>query len=89
MQKWSLKIEQKRFGVYAIVSLWKKVDEISELRNHAWREKDRGTHVQTSGGPGEPLPIWGGSGSGEQQDRRKKRKKEKGRKSSWKREENN
>ena len=42
MQKWSRiysKIEQKRFGVYAIVSLWKKVDEKPGLRNHAYDER--------------------------------------------------
>ena len=53
----NLKIEQKRFGVYAIVILWKRVDKKSGLRNHAWksglrnawREKYCGMHVQTSG----------------------------------------
>ena len=46
------------------------------LRNHAWREKDRGTHVQTSEESFCQVQVEAAL-CGEREDRRKKRKKEK------------
>ena len=69
------KIGQKRFGVYAIVGLWKKTDEKSGLRNHAWREKDRGTHVQTSEESLCQVQVEAALGSERIEGRNEKRKK--------------
>ena len=86
-QKWSSvysKNRAKTFRRLRYRQFVKKTDEKSGLRNYAWREKDRGTHVQTSEESLCQVQVEAALGSERIEGRNEKRKN--GRKSSWERE---